>query len=438
MDLLLRNVKAAEVHHEFRQTQIEWGPVSDQGDAETNGGGSITLDDQSGMLAYAFGSGWSGEYHDFKDFHGRTVARTITTGEIQVTAKIVTLEDLGSVPDGFFDANAPGSDAQPIETIVLSERELRANLQPGSQSFAWPPAENGPFEGTVWMEVVIDRTGKVREETMSPIANNPAMSGAARKGFWAMQFKPFMSNGVPVQATGRLTVAFKTARPVAMEAFDSALNYFEHGRKSSFLAAGASAPYELHAEFQVGIHGSIQSGRYEDTWISDMQWKREAWIGSSHVVRSQSGDKYYRLSEGADSHVLDLVMLFMEPIPAGDTMTESDWSISRDAAYGVTAVRVSRGTEDQKGELHADKSQAYWFDESGHLLKSYVSGLEVRPMDVEPFDGLRIARRIDVLNNGQMPMEISIKDIGPPATVDPKQFKLKGHEWQRAFTAEVR
>jgi hypothetical protein len=59
-------------------------------------------------------------------------------------------------------------------------------------------------------------------------------------------------------------------------------------------------------------------------------------------------------------------------------------------------------------------------------------------MDVEPFDGLRIARRIDVLNNGQMPMEISIKDIGPPATVDPKQFKLKGHEWQRAFTAEVR
>jgi hypothetical protein len=44
-----------------------------------------------------------------------------------------------------------------------------------------------------------------------------------------------------------------------------------------------------------------------------------------------------------------------------------------------------------------------------------------------------------VLKDGKLGMRFFVKEIGLPA--DPavsKNFTLKGHEWQRAFTAEVR
>lgn len=98
---------------------------------------------------------------------------------------------------------------------------------------------------------MLDRTGKIRE-MIPPIADNPGVKDAAEAGFKSMQFQPILRNGVPVQATGRISVRFKTERPAGTEAFDGARNYFERGRKASFLAAGATAPYKLQAEFQLG------------------------------------------------------------------------------------------------------------------------------------------------------------------------------------------
>jgi len=64
-----------------------------------------------------------------------------------------------------------------------------------------------------------------------PISDNPGVKDAAEQIFNGMQFRPFLLNGQPVQATGRLSLSFKTARPAGMETFDSAHNYFERGRK---------------------------------------------------------------------------------------------------------------------------------------------------------------------------------------------------------------
>jgi hypothetical protein len=113
-----------------------------------------------------------------------------------------------------------------------------------------------------------------------------------------MQFRPFLKNGVAVQVVGRLNERLKAIRPAGIETFDSAQTYFERRRKASFLAAGATSPYKLRAEFQVGTAKGVQSGRYEDTWLNANEWKREAWFGSSHLVKSQSGEKYYVLAEG--------------------------------------------------------------------------------------------------------------------------------------------
>jgi hypothetical protein len=376
-------------------------------------------------LSYTGGPGWSGSYRDFKDFHGRMVACTVASGHVEVTAKVSILEDLTSVPDRFFDADAPGADRNPIQTVVLDEAELRKNLLPNEKPFTWPALMDGPLEGAVGTTVVLDRNGKIREMTR-PVANNPGVRDAAEQGFRAMQFQPVMRDGVPVQAVGPLSVPFKTVRPPGVETLDSAGNYFERGRKASFLAAGASAPYVLRAEFQAGAQAGVQSGRYEDIWLGEAEWKREAWLGSSHLVRSRVGEQRYLLAEGPDAAVLRLVMIAMEPIPAGDTMTESDWTVRHDTLEDIKSIRVSRA------------SQAYWFDESGRLLRCETNGLEIRRSEVAAYGGVQVARRIDLLNNGKLAMRISVNEIASPGSVSSDAFRIKNHEWQRAFTAEVR
>jgi hypothetical protein len=436
MDVLLQRVKTADVRRIMGQTNIDWDPTSGPGDAQSNGKGYMALMDQTGQLFYTGGPGWSGQYHDFKNFHGRMVAYTVASGYVEVTAKVSVLEDLGPTPSGFFDASAPGGDTQPIDTVVLDEAELSKNLLPG-KPIVWPALTDGPLEGVVWTDVVLDRTGKIRE-THWPISDNPGLCGAADEVFHAMRFSPIVRNGVPVQAMGRLSLPFKTVRPAGRETFDSARNYFERGRKLSFLFAGTSEPYILRADFQTGTRDGVQTGYYVDIWISATEWKREAWLGSSHLVRSHSGEKYYVLAEGPDAALLRLVMQLMEPIPAVDTMTESDWRIRRDMVDGVKTIRVFRGPEGPNGEPEPGHSNGYWFDESGRLVKSYTQGMEILPLNVEAYGGVLVARQIDVLKDGKLGMFVVVKEVGPADTEAAKSFKLKGHEWQRAFTSEVR
>ena len=445
VDVLLNRVKTGEIKtlrvptrangqiSFIEQLNVNWDPSSGSGDAQVNSKGYLALLD--GQLAYAGGLGFGGDYQDFRDFHGRSVAQTVSSGYIEVKAKVVTLEDLGTVPSGFFDTSAPGGDS-PIETVFLDEAELRKNLT-SSKPFAWPPLQDGPLEGGVGSRVSIDRSGAIREMN-PPVAENPGVRDAAELGFRSMQFKPFIVDGVPVQVVSNISARFKTVRPAGVETFDSARNYFDLGRKVNYLAAGASAPYALRAEFQVGTSEGVQTGRYEDTWISQTEWKREAWVGSSHFARSRDGDNLFLLSEGPDAEVLRVLLMVLEPIPASDTMTESDWRIRRDTVNEVSTIRVFRGWESPNGDFDPVQSQGYWFEQDGRLVRCYMKGLDVRLMNVEPYRGVQVPRRVEVLKDGKLAMRVSVTDISTADPAAAKNFKLKGHEWQRAFTAEER
>lgn len=418
------------------QVSIGWSPTDQFPDEEANSSGALYLLD--GKLSYAGGAGWSRTAdHDFKGFHGLSVATTVDSGAPQVTAKVVTLEDLPTQPAGFFDANAPGGDPQPIETVVLGEAQLRKSLISGGNSFVWPAITDGPFEGTVWMKVVLDRTGKIRD-IYGRVSENPKMTDAAEQGFRAMQFQPVVQNGRPVQAVGTLSVHFSASRPAGSENFDTARNYFENARKLDFLAAAAKGPYKLTAEFQAGTPTGIQNGKYEDTWLSEDQWKREAWLGSSHVARSQDGEKYYRISEGPDAALVGYVILCMEPLPAADTMSEGDWRIRRDVLGGMSLVRIVSGIETPNGELDPKNSRGYWFDQERHLIKSFLQGYEVRPAKIEAFDGVGVPREIDIVKDGELAMRITVMQIARPDADAAKSLALKDHEWKRMFTAEAR
>ena len=436
LDEVLEHVKEAEVRPIGPMTNINWITTSGTAEVKNILRSWVALQNSTGLLLYAGGFGWGGEFNDYQSFHGRMIARTVNAGSIQVTAKVTTLEDLGDVPADFFDATARDGDPRPLQTLLLDEISLRKNLQP-MQPIVWPPVQDGPLLGNVTTVIVIDREGKVRD-IESIMSENSSVNETGRQAVAAMRFKPILANGVPVQAMFQVTTPFKTTRPTGSEAFESARTYFERGRHAGFPAVGTGAPYVLHAEFEARVKsGTAEKGRYEDTWLSDMQWRREAWVASSHYVRSRNGEKTYQFAEGEDA-AIRFVLKTIEPIPAIDTFTESDWKIKRDTVDGTQTVRVLAGYESPEGNLDPEQARAYWFDNSGSLLKTYFKGIETRRSEFADFAGVKISHRVDALKNGALAMRISVTEVSPAGTMPTKTFEVHGHEWTRAFTDEVR
>jgi hypothetical protein len=361
---------------------------------------------------------------------------TTPSGTPEVTAKVTTLEDLGEIPAGFFDTAAMGGDP-PLRTVLMDEISLRKNLLP-MEPVSWPPLQDGPLEGNVTTQVIVDREGKVRG-TGTLVSENSGVNDAGRRAVLALRFKPFLVDGIPVQVISQLTVPFKTVRPSGTETFESAQTYFEHGRHLGFPAFANGTAYVLRAEFEVkGRDGAVAKGQYEDTWLSDSQWRREVWFGKSRYVRSRNGNKAYQSADGEDAGLLRLVMKIMEPIPAIDTFVESDWRIRRDTVNGVRTVRVLAGYESPEGKLDPEQARGYWFDDTGLLVKTYFNGIETQRLEFEDFAGVKTARHIDVSKDGKLAIRIHVTDVTPAGTIPGKTFEVKGHEWTRAFTAEVR
>jgi len=431
---VLEHVKTAEVGRMFNQVNISWITNTGTADAHNIIRSGFALN-SDGQLSYGYGFGWGGDFKDYRKFHDRTVAHKISWQTPEVTATITTLEDLGQVPDSFFDSSASGADPQPLNTVLLDEPTFRKNLLP-TDSVTWPTVDNGPFQGNVTTILVVDREGRVRDID-GIVSENGAMNAIGKEAVSKMRFRPFMADGVPVQAISQFTLPFKTGRPAGSENFGSAESYFEHGRVVEFPAAAKKTPYVLNAEFQYVNTGNVQTGRYQDTWLTENQWLRKAEGSGSFCERSANDEKRYRYTAGPLAGLMCLVLKILEPIPAIDTFTESDWRIGSDTIGGARTIRLLAGPQDATGNLEA-QSRGYWFDSSGLLLKTYFSGIETRRSDFQDFNGVRVAHRIEVFKDSRLAMKVTITDVSSTPSVTPEKFKLKGHEWQRKFTDEVR
>jgi hypothetical protein len=437
LDRVLQQVKDAEKRRMAGSTYFSWTMMSTDGKVEKGMGAGLAVTESTGLLFYGGGLGWGGSYKDYKNFHGRMVAQTVSVGSPEVTAKVTTLEDLRDIPPGFFDAEATGGDVSLLRTAEVEETLLRKNLLP-MEPVEWPALKDGPLEGAITTKIVVDRMGKVRE-LGSILSDNPGLSEAAGKTIGSMQFKPCFEDGMAVQVVSRITMPFKTVRPAGVETFDSAHDYFERGRHVSFPAAANGQAYILHATFQVKVAaGTIENGQYMDTWKSDDEWRREATIGKSRFIRARHGEKRYLLSEGPDAGVLRMVLKALEPIPAIDTFVESDWRMKWDTVDSVKTIRVLAGYESPDGTLDTEQARGYWFEESGKLVKTYFRGIETRRIDFKDFGGVAIAHEIRVLHDNQLGMLIRVTEVSAAATIPENIFDLRGHEWKRAFTDEVR
>lgn len=207
----LKMVNKAEVKTRFGSTYYSWMTMSGDGKVEKGMGATIAVTDSTGLLFYGGDLGWGALFKDYRYFHGRMVALTVTHGTPEVTASVTTLEELRDTPPGLFDAAAKGGDVPLLKTVIVKEKVLRKNLQTMNPA-VWPPLKDGPLEGVMTTSIAVDRAGRVRE--IGPIVtDNNAMSDAARKIIATMQFSPYLKNGVPVQVVSRITMRFKTSRP---------------------------------------------------------------------------------------------------------------------------------------------------------------------------------------------------------------------------------
>ena len=110
----------------------------------------------------------------------------------------------------------------------------------------------------------------------------------------------------------------------------------------------------------------------------------------------------------------------------------------RDVLDGTETVRVAAGYESQSGAPDPQHFTGYWFDDDGRLVRSYRLGIETRQMAFAAANGVDVARRVEVRIQDKLEMIIEVTGFGPTGTVDPGLFVLKGHEWVRQFTAEMR
>jgi Gram-negative bacterial TonB protein C-terminal len=430
-------VKTAEVRSLMGQTNIVWDTVGNEEDEQEELRGGVGLMDSTGLLIHGGGPGWGFRGQDYQDFHGRMVARMVSVGTPEVTARVVVLEDLGKVPAGLFDAKAQGEDEMWLTTVAIGEMDLRKNLLP-SEAVSWPTLEEAPLEGRVTAGIVVDREGKVRElETVE--ADNPGVIEAATEAFTAMRFRPYLVDGVPVQVVARMRMPFKATGPPGLDSFESAQMYFDRGREVGFPSAGSGLPYLLKAEFSArGSSGEVEKGSYEDTWVSDTVWRREAWFGQSRYARTRNGDERYELSEGPEAGLLRLVFRVIEPIPSTNRFEESDWRIQRDLVDGVSTVRVATGNEGPDGQLDPVHFRGFWFAETGQVVKTYARGLETRLMAFSDFDGGRVTRRVNVLTDGKPVMRVQVTQLQRAGRVDSTMFVMPGHALVWALIDEVR
>ena len=161
-------------------------------------------------------------------------------------------------------------------------------------------------------------------------------------------------------------------------------------------------------------------------------------FGESRYIRARNGERLFQLGEGPDQGILRFVFRAIEPIPATDTFVESDWRIKSDAMEGTKTVRVVTGYEGPDGKLDPEHARGFWFDPNGNLVKTFFNGLQTRRSDFADFERAKVAHRIDVLRDGVLAMRIQVTKISLAGVVPEKTFELKGHEWTRTFTSEVR
>jgi outer membrane biosynthesis protein TonB len=176
-------------------------------------------------LVQRIGVPWyEANFEDYKDFHGKQVARKIVIDPepgTTIQATIYELAELSNPSEEMFMVQAPTPIAQRIRATTIQESVARPMLL-NSPEINWPSVGGGLTKGRMAIFISVDRTGHVRE-TWPHGSDNADLMDPAREQVSKWKFKPGAIGGVPVQFETLLTFTFDTtidkakAKPVLTE-----------------------------------------------------------------------------------------------------------------------------------------------------------------------------------------------------------------------------
>ncbi len=411
---------------------LKWDKTFAQGSDQIGISNSICFN-PDGTLKNVFSRTADARFAEYRNFGPKKIARVIDSDaqtadhNVELRTAITFIEPLQETPGLFAIATDTGLNAR-LRFISVTESALR-DFKLSTPPPQWPVIHNLPNTGIMTVNLKIDRQGIVRE-VGSPISHNVALSDAAREQLKTWRFKPYRVDGSPVQVSVDVAFPFKTkVEPYGANPDMFPVEKFwvriHNALQLSDPRTERGKPFHLVASFQ---YGEDPAGTYDETWISSVQWYREAALGGVTVTESRDGDHLYRKFTGSDfsPKKLDAVLdEFDGHFPRTDgSFIEGDWGNSVVHWRGADLLRVARGEVDE--ENIPTSGQAYWFDGAGLLHGAYVQPRTTVYGDFADWNGQQVPRSMEVSQDGDIILRITITQLASPAPNSIPSFKMEG------------
>jgi len=186
--------------------------------------GQICFADQGPHLDFAIDFTYNMEFHDFKGFAHKQVARTYISGEgdhARLHGTLSTLEEIKSVDESLFTVTHPTAPSERLLTTFVSTLKEESMVESRPTDVNWPTVREGKLDGYMIVHAITDRTGQVREASKHN-SDNAELESYGRLVALKYKFKPLVVDGVPQQMEMPLVLHFSTTLGTPLPELDDA------------------------------------------------------------------------------------------------------------------------------------------------------------------------------------------------------------------------
>jgi hypothetical protein len=181
------------------------------GDGATDAFSNVCFDGQ-GNLESVVGPRYSVEFHDYRSFGKKDIARKLVDDPepgTTLVGEIVQLEDESKVGDSQTIFTPLSTDDNKFRSVAVSPEQME-QLTAGNPPIQWPSVRSGNVKGRLAMYISVDTEGNVRE-TWPLNSDNAGLEESALKQVHLWKLRPATdSTGQRVQVDGGLGFAFDT------------------------------------------------------------------------------------------------------------------------------------------------------------------------------------------------------------------------------------
>lgn len=384
----------------------------------------LAYDCKTGLLNYL----WSptccyGVMTDYRKFHNKMVAHA--TKDDPINIRVDTLRDLDSPDEALFAISQPTPPEKRITTIRVGETEARKLIVEKTE-IQWPPVSRKPGAGSMKVEIVIGRDGRVKEaRSYSPVDN--ATEEAALTSIQHWTFQPQNVDGVPAQVDTELIIPF----PAAFQGTDAkqpeVKPIFDKMRAAGSLRIDGAPGFHMKAHFR--SEDGAAHGSYEETWLSPTKWRREVQLQDSSVLEIRAEDAFYRTFPGKYAPRLadDVIdsLAFSLPGDNGSDLHDADWGAVNANLSNLPLLRLSNGYINPQGRPDP-LTTLYFVEEKTGFIRGRFHYLLTIFNDLQPFGNKTVARKVTILGGDVKKMEIMIDTLELAPNASESVFSAPG------------